>query len=79
MKYGNNGKIVFEIIGLRCKMYSLKVQLEQIRKEAKKFKNTVMEFDITFDDYYNNLFEEFRTMEIIRSFKDLVCKIVLQN
>ena len=51
------GKIMTEFIGLRSKMYAYKVQDETVVKKLKGVKKNCIENKISFDDYYNCLFE----------------------
>ncbi|XP_067126115.1 uncharacterized protein [Centruroides vittatus] len=70
MKDENNGKIMREFVGLRAKMYALKV--DQVTKKSKGVKKCVVKNRILFDDYKDCLFnktEHSRTMNLIRSKK----------
>ncbi|XP_023213405.1 uncharacterized protein LOC111616209 [Centruroides sculpturatus] len=67
----NNEKIMREFVGLRAKMYALKVE-DQVTKKSKGVKKCVVKNRISFDDYKNCLFnktEHSRTMNLIRSKK----------
>lgn len=58
MKDENNGRIMTEFVGLRAKMYGLKVENgeeEHIMKRAKGVKKHVLSKKITFDDFLNCL------------------------
>ncbi|XP_050308625.1 uncharacterized protein LOC126745018 [Anthonomus grandis grandis] len=78
MKDENNGKIMSEFVGLKSKMYALKLfDSDKVVKKAKGITNTSMK-TITFDDYYNCLFHKdtFYTQEhLIRSKKHEVYTI----
>ncbi|KYN23183.1 hypothetical protein ALC57_04403 [Trachymyrmex cornetzi] len=59
MKDENNGMIMTEFVGLRAKMYALKVDGKKDTKKAKgERKNNVVARMITFDDYTQCLNEE---------------------
>lgn len=58
MKDENNGKIMREFVGLRSKMYSLRMNDDQITKKAKGVKKYVLTCEIDFDDYINCLFND---------------------
>ncbi|XP_042895725.2 uncharacterized protein [Parasteatoda tepidariorum] len=71
MKDENSGKIMTEFIGLRAKMYALKVS-EKVIKKSKGVKKCVVKNRISFEDYKECLFnksDHFRTMNLIRSTK----------
>ena len=71
MKDELNGKIIEEFVGLRVRMYSLKINKEEMKK-AKGVKKNVVKKDISHQDYIDCLFEErkfMHTMQTIRSFK----------
>ncbi|XP_026824313.1 uncharacterized protein LOC113561693 [Ooceraea biroi] len=51
MKDENNGAIMTEFVGLRAKMYALKVDGKKDTKKAKGVKTNVVARTITFDDY----------------------------
>ncbi|XP_024868109.1 uncharacterized protein LOC112452227, partial [Temnothorax curvispinosus] len=51
MKDENNGAIMTEFVGLRAKMYALKVDGKKDTKKAKGVKSNVVARTITFDDY----------------------------
>ncbi|KYN23492.1 hypothetical protein ALC57_04090 [Trachymyrmex cornetzi] len=70
MKDENNGMIMTEFVGLRAKMYALKVDGKKGTKKAKGVKNNVVARMITFDDYTRCLNEEIemtRRQSCIRS------------
>ncbi|XP_023218820.1 uncharacterized protein LOC111621012 [Centruroides sculpturatus] len=71
MKDENNGKIMREFVGLRAKMYALKVEV-QVTKKSKGVKKCVVKNRTSFDVYKDCLFnkiEHSRTMNVIRSKK----------
>ncbi|EZA51552.1 hypothetical protein X777_09761 [Ooceraea biroi] len=51
MKDENNGAIMTEFVGLRAKMYALKVDGKKVTKKVKGVKTNVIARTITFDDY----------------------------
>lgn len=53
MKDENGGKIMTEFVGLRAKMYSLRVNAVDTVKKAKGIRGYVLKKNITFDDYVN--------------------------
>ena len=57
MKDEYNGEIMLEFVGLRSKMYSVKVQNQKPIKKAKRVKSSVVKATITFDDYIKCLRE----------------------
>ncbi|KYN02011.1 hypothetical protein ALC62_07189 [Cyphomyrmex costatus] len=70
MKDENNGAIMTEFVGLRAKMYALRVQGKKDTKKAKGVKSNVMARSITFDDYtrcLNDAIEMTRRQLCIRS------------
>ncbi|KYM96034.1 hypothetical protein ALC62_13312 [Cyphomyrmex costatus] len=70
MKDENNGAIMTEFIGLRAKMYALRVQGKKDTKKAKGVKSNVVARSITFDDYtrcLNDAIEMTRRQSCIRS------------
>jgi len=70
MKDENNGAIMTEFVGLRAKMYALRVDGKKDTKKAKGVKNSVVTRTITFDDYTRCLNEEIemtRRQSCIRS------------
>ncbi|XP_018393386.1 PREDICTED: uncharacterized protein LOC108772361 [Cyphomyrmex costatus] len=70
MKDDNNGAIMTEFIGLRAKMYALRVQGQKDTKKAKGVKSNVVARSITFDDYtrcLNDAIEMTRRQSCIRS------------
>ena len=58
MKDENNGAIMTEFVGLRAKMYALKVDGKNDAKKAKGVKCNVVARTITFDDYMRCLRDE---------------------
>ncbi|XP_025073141.1 uncharacterized protein LOC112552333, partial [Pogonomyrmex barbatus] len=58
MKDENNGAIMTEFVGLRAKMYAMRVDGKKDTKKAKGVKNNVVARTITFDDYTRCLNEE---------------------
>ncbi|XP_071643029.1 uncharacterized protein [Temnothorax longispinosus] len=72
MKDENNGAIMTEFVGLRAKMYALRVDGKKDTKKAKGVKNNVVARSITFDDYTRCLRDEIemtRQQTCIRSKK----------
>ncbi|XP_072746958.1 uncharacterized protein [Anoplolepis gracilipes] len=57
MKDENNGMIMTEFVGLRAKMYALKIDGKKDTKKVKGVKNSVVAKTITFDDYMQCLNE----------------------
>ncbi|XP_051176794.1 uncharacterized protein LOC127291636 [Leptopilina boulardi] len=55
MKDECSGKIVTEFVGLRSKMYSVRVENQDFIKKAKGVKSSVVKKTITFDDYISKL------------------------
>lgn len=53
MKDENNGKIMTEFVGLRSKMYSVRVNNRDAIKKAKGVKQYVLKKSICFEDYLN--------------------------
>lgn len=51
MKDENNGQIMSEFVGLRSKMYALKVNNNHVTKKAKGVKKNVLQKEICFDDF----------------------------
>ena len=58
MKDENNGAIMTEFVGLRAKMYSLRVDGKKDTKKVKGVKSNVVARTITFDDYMRCLNDE---------------------
>ncbi|XP_070170415.1 uncharacterized protein [Polyergus mexicanus] len=58
MKDENNGAIQTEFVGLRAKMYALRVNSKKDTKKVKSVKRTVIARTITFDDYTQCLRDE---------------------
>ncbi|KYN13228.1 hypothetical protein ALC57_14592 [Trachymyrmex cornetzi] len=70
MKDENNGMIMTEFVGLRAKMYAVRVDSKKDTKKAKGVKNNDVARTITFDDYMQCLNEEIemtRRQSCIRS------------
>ncbi|KYN02136.1 hypothetical protein ALC62_07057, partial [Cyphomyrmex costatus] len=70
MKDENNGAIMSEFVGLRAKMYALRVQGKKDTKKAKGIKSNVVARSITFEDYtrcLNDTIEMTRKQSCIRS------------
>ena len=70
MKDENNGAIMTEFVGLRAKMYAVRVDDKKDIKKVKGVKNNVVAQTITFDDYTRCLNEEIemtRRQSCIRS------------
>ena len=70
MKDENNGATMTEFVGLRAKMYALKVDGKKDTKKAKGVKNNVIARAITFEDYTRCLRDEIemtRRQSCIRS------------
>lgn len=61
MKEENNDAIMTEFIGLRAKMYALKIDGKQDTKKAGGVKSNVVARTITFDDYAQCLRNEIKT------------------
>ncbi|KYM94189.1 hypothetical protein ALC62_15183 [Cyphomyrmex costatus] len=69
MKDENNGAIMTEFVGLRAKVYALRVQGKKDTKKAKGVKSNVVARSITFDDYtecLNDVIEMTRRQSCIR-------------
>jgi len=62
MKDENNGAIMTEFVGLRAKMYALRVDGKKDTKKVKGIKSNVVVNSITFDDYTRCLFDETELM-----------------
>ncbi|XP_029673716.1 uncharacterized protein LOC115241896 [Formica exsecta] len=70
MKDENNGAIMTEFVGLRAKMYALRVDSKKDTKKVKGVKSNVVARTITFDDYTRCLRDEIemtRQQSCIRS------------
>ena len=70
MKDECNGKLMLEFVGLRSKMYSVRVQDQKLIKKAKGIKSNVVKTAITFEDYVRCLQENTsitREQRMIRS------------
>ena len=70
MKDENNGAIMTEFVGLRAKMYAVRVNGKKDTKKAKGVKSNVVARTITFDDYtrcLNDEIEMTRQQSCIRS------------
>ena len=62
MKNKNNGAIMTEFVGLRAKMYALRVTGQKDTKKVKGIKKNVVTRTITFDDYTQCLSDEIELM-----------------
>jgi len=62
MKDENNGAIMTEFVGLRVKMYALRVDGKKDTKKVKGIKSNIVVKWITFDDYMRCLFDEIELM-----------------
>lgn len=72
-----NGKIITEFIGLKPKMYTIKLD-ESLFKKAKGIPTHKVKKQITFDQYYNTLMEntkKYIKFNTIRSFNHQICSI----
>jgi len=58
IKDENNGAIMTEFVGLRAKMYALRIDGKKDTKKVKGVKSNVVAKSITFDDYTQCLFDE---------------------
>jgi len=58
MKDENNGAIMIKFVGLRAKMYAMKVDGKKDTKKVKGVKNNILARTITFNDYTRYLKEE---------------------
>jgi len=70
MKDENNSAIMTELVGLKAKMYALRVNSKKDTKKVKDVKNNVVAKSIMFDDYTQCLFDEIemtRKQSCIRS------------
>ncbi|EFN89589.1 hypothetical protein EAI_11111, partial [Harpegnathos saltator] len=61
MKDENNGAIMTEFVGVRAKMYALKVEGKKDTKRAKAVNRNIIARTINFDDYTYCLREEIET------------------
>jgi hypothetical protein len=78
MKLEMVDKIITEFVGLRSKMYSLKIQEDTDKKTAKGIKKSVKDNTITHNDYLNTLItctHKPVTQNSIRSFNHKVFSI----
>jgi hypothetical protein len=78
MKLETVDKIITEFVGLRSKMYSLKIQDDQDKKTAKGVKKSIKDNSITHEDYLNTLMtctHKPVTQNFIRSFNHNVFSI----
>ncbi|XP_011688401.1 PREDICTED: uncharacterized protein LOC105450316 [Wasmannia auropunctata] len=62
MKDENNGAIMTEFVGLRAKMYALRVDGKKDTKKVKGVKSNVVAKSITFNDYVRCLLDETEMM-----------------
>ncbi|KYQ60536.1 hypothetical protein ALC60_00404 [Trachymyrmex zeteki] len=70
MKDDNNSIIMTDFVGLRAKMYALRVQRKKDTKKAKGVKSSIVTKSITFEDYtrcLNDAIEMTRKQSCIRS------------
>ncbi|XP_024871338.1 uncharacterized protein LOC112454272, partial [Temnothorax curvispinosus] len=70
MKDENDGAVMTEFVGLRSKMYALRVEEKSDTKKIKGIKRNVVARTITFDDYVcclNDAIGQFRRQSCIRS------------
>ncbi|XP_024882124.1 uncharacterized protein LOC112461203 [Temnothorax curvispinosus] len=70
MKDENDGAVMTEFVGLRSKMYALRVEGKSDTKKIKGIKRNVVARTITFDDYVcclNDAIRQFRRQSCIRS------------
>ncbi|XP_025266913.1 uncharacterized protein LOC112638818 [Camponotus floridanus] len=51
MKNENNGALMLEFVGLRAKMYTLRVESRGVTKKSKGVRSSVVARTLTFDDY----------------------------
>ena len=58
MKDECNGNIMTHFIGLRSKMYCMKIEDQELIKKAKGVKSNVVKNKIEFEDYHKCLFNE---------------------
>lgn len=58
MKDEVKGKIITDFVGLRAKMYSIRVDGQADMKRAKGVKSYLLKKDITFNDYMSSLFNK---------------------
>lgn len=82
MKDENNGQCMTEFVGLRSKMYGVRVNNVDAMKKAKGVKRYVLNKKITFDDYTNcikNLCTLKKTQNSIRSFAHNVFTIAQEK
>lgn len=78
MKDENNGECMTEFVGLRAKMYSIRVKGIDKTKKAKGVKAYVLKKEITFDDYLKCIYENckiYKNQNSIRSKKHEVYTI----
>lgn len=72
MKDECNGRLITRFIGLRSKMYCVEIEQNSLMKKAKGVKSIVVKNKISFEDYYNCLFDgdiAIRNQRVIRSRK----------
>jgi len=58
MKDENNGAIMIEFVGLKARVYALRIDSKKNMKKVKCVKSNVVAKSITFDDYTRCLFDE---------------------
>ena len=73
MKDENNGVIMIEFVGLRAKIYAVRVDGKKETKKAKGVKSNIVARTITFDDYTRCLNEEIEMKLVINRVYDLNC------
>lgn len=77
-----NGKTMYEHIGLRSKMYSIRCEGDEIIKKSKGVKKSIVENEITFQDYRDCLITQkpqYNSMNLIRSYKHDVYSVELNK
>lgn len=82
MKDENNGLTMTEFVGLRSKMYSVRVNGNDAMKKAKGVKKYILKKDITFDEYKRCIDEHTivsRSQNSIRSIRHEVLSIKQHN
>ena len=59
MKDECNGDVMLEFVGLRSKIYSVRIQAQKPIKKAKGVKSSVVKANIDFEDYVRYLREQY--------------------